>query len=113
MKKKVIILLFVILAVSIGIYFYAYKEHRNIADETSEYVISVKNFEKDFAENASLANLKYLDKTVDIKEKVFATFNDVFPNDLTVGKVLTVKGRFVGYDDLLEQYKIDQITIIN
>ncbi len=129
MKKKVIILLFVILAVSIGIYFYAYKEHRNIADETSEYVISVKNFEKDFAENDSLANLKYLDKTVDIKgkitaiepenkaliidEKVFATFNDVFPNDLTVGKVLTVKGRFVGYDDLLEQYKIDQITIIN
>ena len=129
MKKKVIILLFVILAVSVAFYFYVYKEHRNIADETSEYVISVKNFEKEFAENDSLANLKYLDKTVEIKgkittiepenkaliidEKVFATFNDVFPNDLTIGKVLTVKGRFVGYDDLLEQYKIDQITIIN
>ena len=129
MKKKVIILLFVILAVSVAFYFYVYKEHRNIADETSEYVISVENFEKEFAENDSLANFKYLDKTVEIKgkitaiepenkaliidEKVFATFNDVFPNDLTIGKVLTVKGRFVGYDDLLEQYKIDQITIIN
>ncbi|MFY7938972.1 MAG: OB-fold protein [Flavobacterium sp.] len=129
MKKKVFILLVVIISASVAFYFYAYKSHRNIADETSEYVISVENFEKDFAQNDSLANLKYLDKTVEIKgkitaietenkaliidEKVFASFNDVFPNDLKTGKVLTVKGRFVGYDDLLEQYKIDQITIIN
>ena len=129
MKKKVFILLFVIISASVAFYLYAYKSHRNIADETSEYIISVENFEKEFAENDSLANLKYLDKTVEIKgkitaiepenkaliidEKVFASFNDFFPNDLKTGKVLTVKGRFVGYDDLLEQYKIDQITIIN
>lgn len=129
MKKKILILFSLLIIVSISIYFYMYKEHRNIANETSEYVISVENFDKEFAENDSLANFKYLDKTVEIKgkitaiepenkaliidKKVFATFNNVFPNDLTIGKVLTVKGRFVGYDDLLEQYKIDQITIIN
>jgi preprotein translocase subunit YajC len=129
MKKRVFILLFTIVTVSIAIYFYIYKEHRKIADETSEYVISAANFENEFAKNDSLANLKYLDKTVEIKgtitaiepeskaliidEKVFATFDDVFPNDLKIGKILTVKGRFVGYDDLLEQYKMDQITIIN
>ena len=72
MKKKVFILLFVIISASVAFYFYAYKSHRNIADETSEYIISVENFEKEFAENDSLANLKYLDKTVEIKGKITA-----------------------------------------
>lgn len=129
MKKKIFILLFFVLLVFIVMYLYIYKQHRNITDEVSAYNVTVEIFEKDFKENDSLANVKYLDKTIEINgkitsleeenksiiidEKVYATFSENFPKGLTKGKNINVKGRFVGYDDLLEQFKLDQITIEN
>lgn len=129
MKKKILILLFFVIVVFVIIYFYVYKQHRNITDEVSEYKVTVESFEREFNNNDSLANVKYLDKTIQINgnitsleednksiiidEKVYATFSENFPEGLTIGKEVYVKGRFVGYDDLLEQFKLDQITIEN
>lgn len=129
MKKKIFILVSILVIFSISAYFYVYKEHRNIENETSDFVLVIADLDKEFAENDSVANLKYQDKTIEIKgvvteiesennsiiidNKVYASFTNPIPNDIKVKKELIIKGRFIGYDDLLEQFKVDQVTIIN
>ncbi|MBC7525233.1 MAG: hypothetical protein H7239_12440 [Flavobacterium sp.] len=125
--KKIIVLL-IIVVVSISIYFYAYKGHRDIALEDSEFKISVIDLQKEFASNDSIATKKYADKTIEtfgkissidtigkgivIDEKLFGTFKTVLPEGLKIGNSIKIKGRFLGYDELLEEFKIDQITIV-
>lgn len=128
MKKKLLILLLVVLVGAIGAYMYLYKGHRNIATESADYTVTIAQLQEEFAKNDSLAYAKYQDKTIEtsgkissvdveskgivIDEKLFATFKDVLPSELITGKQIKVKGRFLGYDDLLEEFKIDQIVVI-
>jgi predicted negative regulator of RcsB-dependent stress response len=129
MKKNLKIAIVLILLAAVGLYFYLYKGHRNISSEEASYAVSVDNLQKEFSENDSIANLKYLDNTIEvygkisgldvssnaiiIDDKVFATAKDLNIKKLTIGKNIKVKGRFIGYDDLLENYKLDQIIIID
>lgn len=129
MKKNLKIVIVIIFLAAVGLYFYLYKGHRNISSEEATYALSVDNLHKEFSENSSIANSKYLDNTIEvygkisgldvssnaiiIDDKVFATSKNLDINKLTIGKNIKVKGRFIGYDDLLENYKLDQITIID
>jgi len=129
MKKILKITIVIVFLAAIGIYFYLYKDHRNISSEKATFAVSVDNLQKEFSENDSIANSKYLDNTIEIygkisgldvssnaviiDDKVFATSKDLNINKLAIGKSIRVKGRFIGYDDLLENYKLDQITIID
>ena len=124
MKKKLIIALVIIIVASIAIYKYTYKEHRNISTEKPDFEVTVLNLQEEFKNNDSLANKKYLDKTIEIygkitnidlasnaivvDEKLFANFKDKIQKKFEVGKTIKVKGRFLGYDDLLDEFKIDQ-----
>lgn len=128
MRKKIILgVLFVILAISFAAYKIIYKEHRDIAMEKAEFTLSADALQKEFTANDSLANVKYADKTILVSGK--ATAFDAASNTLTVDEVLsatlkdktvpvaaqtpvTIKGRFVGYDDLLGELKMDQVTLI-
>ncbi len=128
MKKKLLILISIIAVVAIGAYFYAYQGHRDIKTESADFTVTISDLQKEFTENDSLANRKYADKTIQISgkitaidvpnkgividEKLFGTFDAKIPNDLSVGKQVKVKGRFLGYDELLEEFKIDQISIV-
>jgi hypothetical protein len=105
-----------------------YKEHRNIATETADYTITVPDLQKEFLINDNVAYQKYQDKTIQIigtisstddtnktiivDDKLLATFLDKLSEDLVVGKQITIKGRFLGYDDLVEEFKIDQATVV-
>ena len=127
MKKIVLIVVVVIVAIASGLYFYMYKNHRDIASEDASFSIAVKDLENEFTQNDSLANKKYLDKTIEvygkmtsvdlatkiivIKKKMEGTTQQVIPQGLTVGKQVKMKGRFIGYDDLLGEFKMDQVTI--
>lgn len=107
-----------------AVYFYIYKSHRDIATETADFVISVSSLKG----SDSLTYTKYKDKTIQITgkltsidtenkalvidEKLFATFLEVVPNNLTVGKQIKIKGRFLDYDDLVEEFKMDQTVVI-
>lgn len=129
MKENLKIAIVIIFLAAAGLYFYLYQGHRNISSEEATYAVSVDNFQKEFSENDSIANSKYLDNTIEvygkisgvdvssnaiiIDDKVFATAKNLNINKLSVGKNIKVKGRFIGYDDLLENYKLDQITIID
>lgn len=129
MKKKILIAITLTIAITSSIYLYLYKEHRNIEEETADYVVNITRLQKEFIFNDSLAHTKYQDKTIELTaritaidsesigivldDKVFATFKDSLPQNIANGKSLKIKGRFLGYDELLEVFKIDQCSVSN
>lgn len=127
--KKIIGISFVILViVAIGLYFYTYKDHRDIASEEVSFSISTKALQDEFNENDSLFNLKYADKTIEIygktsdvyvsnhtiiiDGKVEVVLVDTIMKNIGLSKDVKIKGRYVGYDDLLEEFKMDQATLV-
>ena len=128
MKKKITILLILISIIAIVAYNYLYKEHRNIGSESALYSLTLKDLKNDFEVNDSVANVKYLDKTITINGKI--TSLDLSQNEIVIDSSISakfnsklhsvnnndkisIKGRFIGYDDLLEEYKMDQCEVQN
>ncbi|AWI25762.1 OB-fold protein [Flavobacterium pallidum] len=126
--KKIILTIFVVVAVAaVGLYFYMYKDHRDITAEDAAYTVKVAELQKEFSGNDSISNKKYLDKTIEVygkitstdlaahsimlDEKLSARLKDSTATGFEVGKSIKIKGRFVGYDDLLEEFQLDQATV--
>ena len=126
MKKKIIITLGILLVLAFVGYKYVYKSHRDIATETVSYSVAVQDVHAAFLKNDSLANAKYLDKTIviygkitdidlsnkiiTVDEKLLATFNKKLPPNLKLQQNIKIKGRLIGFDDLLEELKMDQCS---
>lgn len=118
-----IVLVLVILAISM--YNYIYKGHRDIATEQVAFTISATKIHMDLSKEDKMA--KYVDEVVQIHgeitaieqnavvldDKVQISFSKEVSNDLSITGQITIKGRCVGYDDLLELVKIDQATLIH
>lgn len=126
MKKKIIIFFLLIALVSFGAYKYIYKSHRNISDEKASFNLTVTQLIEDYSKDETAANAKYLDKTISVTGKITAinlseksiTVDEklfgIVTDDLSHVKIndsITFKGRFIGYDELLEEVKMDQITL--
>ncbi|MBC3845596.1 hypothetical protein H8K90_04345 [Winogradskyella echinorum] len=125
MRKKLIILSAIIVAAIIS-YNYIYQDHRDIESESAEFVISTAEISNQFSEDALASEQKYLNKTIEVSgtiselntneitidDKVFCQFSNPILNSINVNSKIKVKGRVIGYDDLLEQIKLDQCTII-
>jgi len=107
-------------------YKFVYQNHRDISSETASFSIKVEQLKKDFSSNDSIANAKYLDKTiviygevtnVDLENKqliIDSSLNAKIASEISAIKVkdkITLKGRFIGYNDLLEEFEMDQCTI--
>ncbi len=126
MKRKWIILLIFILLVFAG-YKYIYQDHRNIQIEEAQYEVSSSSIAEEFASNSVTAEKKYLDKTIIVSgiiseissngitldDKIFCQFNTKMKVSHLLNTKTKIKGRFIGYDDLLEQVKLDQCRIID
>lgn len=126
MKKKLLIFLIVFIVGSFLLYNYIYKDHRDIASEKESFALSVSDLKVDFSNNDSLANAKYLDKVIIIygkitsidlpsknivvEESLSATLKEQL-SGLKIGDSIQLKGRFIGYDDLLEEFKMDECSI--
>jgi uncharacterized membrane protein len=130
MKKKVFYFLIFLIVAAFGLYQYLYKSHRNIATEKADYQTTVLKVFDDFSINDSLANATYLDKTIMISgkitnidysgkmitvdEKLVARFTTNLADDLKLEDSITVKGRLIGFDDLLGEIQLDQcVTVEN
>ncbi|GGI57915.1 OB-fold protein [Winogradskyella haliclonae] len=121
-NKIYIILLVVILAAYFG-YNYIYQEHRDISAETADYTINASDFIAEFINDSETAQTKYLNKTIVIHGDITAqtdnsiTLNtSIFcsllePNTISQDTIVSMKGRCIGYDDLLEEIKLDQCTL--
>lgn len=128
MKVKLSILFLLLIVIVAGVYFYTYKEHRDIAAEKESYTIVVSRFFSEFQTDEVKANGKYLNKTIEvtgtlssvdvatksivINEKLFATFKEMPSQTLLVNDKIKIKGRFIGYDALVEELKMDQCVLI-
>ena len=122
MKKYIVLVVLLILAI-IG-YNYIYQDHRNIEKEEASYTLTSNDLISEFKNNSSEAESKYLDQTIEIKGEVtelnandltldnavFCTFSQI--DNVVVGDIVVLKGRCIGFDDLLEEVKMDQCVKI-
>lgn len=127
MKKKIMITLAVFAVLGVGLYLYMYRSHRDISSENADYSLTVAQLHEQFTKNSNAAGKQYADKTVEvlgkvtamdraahvvtIDEQLSATFTDSLLNGISLQKPIKIKGRFVGYDDLLEEFKVDQAAL--
>lgn len=124
-QRGVITLLFIVIASYLGYNYLIYGGERDLATETVDYFITAKKITSEFTSDVQLSNKKYLEKAVAISGRI-TTINDkeiildntiicnLLNSDVSLkeNKVVTIKGRIVGYDDLLEELKLDQCLII-
>jgi len=125
MKKWLVIIVVLIVVAFIG-YNYIYQDHRTIENETAKFVMNSKEIENQFSTNIKTAEDLYLNKTIEVSglisevntnnitldDKVFCQFSEAIKASIKENSNLKIKGRVIGYDDLLEQVKLDQCTII-
>ncbi len=127
-KKKYLLLFFVILVLSVIIgYNYMYKDHRNISTEKVQFTKKAKELIDEYQTDVEATTTKYLDKIIEIEGRITDIESDNFTlnnaivcytDSITIQKIkidgtLKVKGRSIGYDELLEYIKLDQLIIIN
>nr|WP_053970568.1 hypothetical protein [Mangrovimonas sp. ST2L15] len=124
MKKIIVVIVLVV--IGIASYFYVSKNHRNIAKEEATYQFTAEELASQFAINPDQSESKYLNQVIEVSgtiseanelelvldHAVVCLFQNS-PNLPSKNKILTLKGRFIGYDNLLEQLKLDQCIIIN
>ncbi|HOZ75654.1 MAG TPA: hypothetical protein PLS51_09780 [Flavobacterium sp.] len=127
MKKKIMISLAVLAVIGVGLYFYMYKGHREIASEEAHFSVTVAQLQQQFSADPTNANAQYADQTIAVSGLVTAVDESshlvVIDEKLSVAfkenqtlkpqQRVGVKGRFVGYDDLLEEFKMDQASIVD
>jgi hypothetical protein len=128
MKKKYILLIVFIGITFFITYHYLYQDHRNIADEKASFSLTVTKIYTDFTQDEAKATTKYLDKTVlvtgkvtsidaasktvTVDQKLLARFDTMLPATIKKDQKITVKGRILGYDNLLEELQMDQSTLL-
>ena len=129
MKKIGYLLILLLVVIMVGaVYFYMYKDHRNIAEEKGSFSVRPQSLFHEFKVDETKANAKYLDQTIIVSgsiskiykaekalvldEKMFVSLTETLPDDLNVSDSVKVKGRFLGYDELLEELKMDQSILL-
>lgn len=128
MNKKIKITLAIIILIVIAFFsarYYAYHGgKRDIQAEETAFTVTAAAITQEFTSNVDASNKKYLEKPVAVSGIVTSVNNTEVIIDNTVncnflkadtsikkGQNITVKGRVIGFDDLLGEVKIDQCNI--
>jgi hypothetical protein len=130
MKKLTIIFIttFVLLAL-IVVYNYLYMSHKDIAQSDANFKVNSKEIFLNFTSNETAALAKYSNKvietvgkatSIDLENKtivldsiLFYQFDSSFSNEIKVDQTVKIKARLVGFDELMNEIKLDQSTILN
>ncbi len=129
MKKIVAFIILLFLVISIAGYFYLYQDHRKVSDTNAVKNLNANQLIEIF-QDSDLENDKEIlnqvvtvtgvitnssANTLTIDNKIFIELehpeDKSFTYVLNVNDSCTIKGRCLGYDDLLEEVKIDQAII--
>jgi len=128
--KKTIIILSIVIVVGI-VTFPTIKSYmvnnlgkRDIQSEETAFTLKTKDIVAEFTANEAAANKKYLEKPVAISGVITSVnAKEVVLDEIAIcnfttadvtlktGQNITVKGRVVGYDDLLGGLNLDQCSI--
>jgi hypothetical protein len=127
-NKKKLILVFIALSVVLGYFSFNYIMYggaRDIQKEESAYNVSSKAIIEEFSKNTNVATKKYIDKSIEINgvitsvndslvsvdESVLCKMKEINKSTVIVGKNVSVKGRVIGFDDLMGEIKLDECVI--
>ncbi|WP_223551568.1 hypothetical protein [Aestuariivivens sp. NBU2969] len=125
--KKLIFIVIVVIVASVISYNYIYQDHRNIEEEQASYNMKASILVNEFAIDPTTSEKKYLNKSIEIignitgisdhtitlNQTVFCQLSKNIKTKPNLYAPIKIKGRFIGYDDLLEEIKLDQCSIIN
>lgn len=124
-KLKIILLFAVILIVGFLSYNYVMTGGaRDLEKETSQFSVSASDVFAEFSANGEIATKKYLNKAVEITGKVTNVTDNVITLDgkvscqlqvseqVMLNSQVKIKGRVTGYDDLIEELKLDQCLVV-
>ncbi len=122
-SKKILLGLLIVLVGAYAVYKYTYKPHKTIDDIELKFSGNADDFLIKIKEDGAVFN----DAVVQIKGKItsidgqainlsnaiFCQMDSIVSlSELKVGQTIEVKGRMIGYDDLLEETKLDKTIII-
>ena len=126
-KKKTSILAgagILLLAVFGYLYFgVLYKDQRNITTEKAAFSTTASVLTEEYTKDSKSADLKYLNKTIEVTGKVNEVQEAAVVLDPAVlcsfdssvskstANTVTIKGRCIGFDELFGEVKLDQCTI--
>ncbi len=127
MKKKIILTALAITVVAVFGYCYVwYGGARNVSSEDAVFNVSSKNIIAEFDSDIAKSNAKYLEKAIaitgsvsKINEKQIIIDNTIVcdlkepDSSIKEDQQITLKGRVVGYDDLMGEIKLDECSVIN
>lgn len=122
--KKIIVAFAVLALASLGMYKYIYKDHKNVKKEKAEFILAANDLLNEYKSDFFKADQKYLDKIIVVKGNItekgasYVTVGEgvtvyfTKPVKVYAGNSIKVKGRLVGYDELLELVKIDNAHVV-
>jgi tRNA_anti-like len=124
--KKFTITAVVLALLGFASYYYAvFGGARNLASESATFIVKSEFIIKEFSANSEEANTKYLEKAVQVSGKITAISSSAITIDSNIicemiaiepankiGTNIAIKGRVVGYDDLMSELKLDQCSIV-
>ena len=125
--KKYFPLLIILLA--IAVYFVWNKPHKDYSTMRTDITISSLNFINEFKANSTLATEKYLNQIILINGNITdkLTKSVILDNGIVctldssslkalrliqINNEVSIKGRFVGFDDLFEEIRLDHCFIM-
>jgi len=126
MRKRIVFILLLMILGFLG-YNYLYQDHRDISLEQPDFTVASEKIAAEFSSESQVSEQKYIDKAIQVTgiitelnnsdltldNSVFCQFKTPITSILKLDEQLTIKGRCIGYDDLLEQVKLNECTIIN
>jgi hypothetical protein len=129
MSKKFKIIIFSIVLIGIigitGFNYVMTGGARNLSEEKTDFTVTSKSVSEEFTKDVNKSNKKYLEKAIAIAGVITA----INAKEVTIGnsiicslttpnssikkdQTVTIKGRVVGYDDLMGELKLDQCLVI-
>jgi hypothetical protein len=122
--KKFIIIIIVLLLIGFLGYKYAFRAPEDVSKAVPKFTIEAVELAQEFSENIVTADSIYKNKVIEVKgsiteidgsgytldEKIFCKFSEKVTAKLNDN--ITVKGLYIGYDDLFEVVKLDQCSMV-
>lgn len=115
-------MLLILLIGAYGVYQYAYQSHPTIESLATNFKGISDDFKIKIQENSEAWQNKIVELTgkvtskdskgITLSESIYCQFRDPLQSlKGTLNSEITIKGRVIGYDDLLEELKLDQCII--
>ncbi len=121
-KNKLLALLLIVALVGYSAYKYAYKPHKTIEELSIEYTGNATELLSKIKEDTNIWNSKIVELSgkitsidtdgITLNEQIYCQFKEPLKTKhLKENQTIKIKGRVIGYDDLLDELKLEQCII--